>query len=86
MYFFNPFRLLMIGLAFAPCALGQTCEQLKGFIEGKESEFKVKHQDRRRSSFTDAEVEWNPQAMLDYPRCYNLTNVDLRYAEHIDSQ
>ena len=76
----------MIALAFVPCAFSQNCDQRNGFIEGEQSEFKVKHENRRRSTFTDAEVEWDPQAMLDNPRCYNLTNVVLRYAEHNDSQ
>ena len=73
-------------IAFVTCVFDQSCEHRKGFIEGRQSQFKVKHQDRKRPSYTDSEVEWDPQAMLDNPHCYDLDNVELRYSVYDNIQ
>ena len=62
------------------------CESSEGFKLDAQDEFQVKHAMRKRGrkqtpKVTEAEVSWNPQVMLDNPRCFSVSQATLQFTK-----
>lgn len=83
--------VVFLCIAFTQMVQGVTysnkdCESSEGFKADVNHEFEVRYGMRKRGrkhtpKVTEAEISWDPQEMLDNPRCYSVSEATLHYAK-----